>query len=233
MNWCDLSVLTIILVFGLIGYFTGFIMSIFRLASFFISAFLAIKFFHVVSEFLQKTAIYTNIKNSIYNTLLLQQQSQSPKVDGSVKQAAAQTIVDSLHLPGFLKGTIIEQIPNPTKLIDLSWVVNIVSEKLAVMVVDIISLILLFILIRIALIFAKYILKGIAKLPVFKQMDKMGGIAFGLMEGLLMIYIVCAILILFHSAAQFNSVFISIDNSTFAKFFYQNNFIVDWMFPIK
>ena len=80
------------------------------------------------------------------------------------------------------------------------------------------------------MILIKFVLQGIAKLPVFKQIDKLGGFALGAVEGLLTVYIVGAVLMLFSAAPYFKPVFESIEASIVAKFFYQNNFIINWMF---
>ena len=91
-------------------------------------------------------------------------------------------------------------------------------------------MVVLYIIIRMALIFIRFILQGVAKLPIFKQVDKLGGFAFGGVEGLLTIYILCAVLMLFNASVQFKPVFEAVDNSIIAKWFYQHNFIVNWMF---
>lgn len=230
MNWSDLAVLGIILGFGIIGMTNGFIYSMFKIASFFISLFISIKFYPVVANILMKTALYTSIKASILKNLL-QQQPQTAKLDGQVKKAAAESIINNLHLPGFLKGTLANQFPDPSKLVDVNSIMDKISDELAKVVISVISLVLLYIIIRIALMLIRFILQGIAKLPIFKQVDKLGGFAFGAVEGLLTIYIICAVLMLFHASTQFKPVFEAVDNSIIAKFFYQHNFIVDWMFP--
>lgn len=226
MNWGDWAVLGIILAFAIIGMMNGFIMSVFRLASYFISIILSIKFYPVVSKFLLKTSLYTSIKASILHNLL----RQTPKADSQVKQAAADSIINSLQLPGFMKGTLISHMPSPSKLVDVTKIMDTISGELAKMVIDIISLILLYILIRIALIFLKFILQGIAKLPLFRQIDKLGGFGLGAVEGLLTIYVLFAVLMLFNASPQFKNIFETIDNSLIARFFYQHNFIIDWMF---
>lgn len=230
MNWSDLLVLGIIIGFGIIGLTNGFIYSIFKIASFFISLIVSIKFYPIVANILMNTTLYTSIKSSILKNLLLQQ-VQSPKVEGQAKQAAADAIINSLHLPGFLKENLITQFPNPSKLVDVAKIMDMISGKLAGIVISIISLVVLYIAIRIALIFIRVILQGIAKLPIFKQVDKLGGFAFGAIEGLLTIYILCAVLMLFNTSPQFKGIFDSVDNSIIAKYFYQHNFIVDLVFP--
>lgn len=230
MNWADLFVVVIIGSFAVIGMGKGFIYTMFRLLSFFVSAFLSVKFYPLVSEALLKTSVYTNIKASIFKNLMLQQQTQVPKADTQAKQAAADAIIGKLQLPGFLKENMVRHMPNPSSLFDLSQVMDAVSGELAKVVVDIIALILLYIIIRIGLIFLRFILQGLAKLPVFKQMDKIGGLSFGALEGLLTIYIIFAVVMLFSASPSFGSIYQAIDNSTIAKFIYQNNFIVQWMF---
>lgn len=230
MNWSDWMVVGIIAVFGIIGLVNGFIYSIFRLASFFVSSYVAIKFYPVVAKILMKTVIFEKIKSSIYDNLLMKQQSQVAGIDAQAKTAAADMVVNNLQLPDFLKGTLIDQMPNPSKLLNMNQIVDVVSSELASMVINILSLLILYILVRIILVFLRFILSGIAKLPIFKQMDKLGGFAFGALEGLLTIYIVFAVLMLFNTAPQFKSFFEAIHNSSVAKFFYENNFIVNWMF---
>lgn len=232
MNWSDLLVIAIILGFGFIGIKNGFIFSIFKLVSFFVAAMVSVKCYPILANIIDKTPIFGNIKSGILKNLLLQQEAQSGVVNQGA-QSAAGSVVDGLKLPGFLKEAIKGQLAkeNVTKLVDMSAIMDKVSDVLTHVVVDILSLVLLYILIRIALIFLRFILQGVAKLPVFKQMDKLGGFAFGAVEGLLTVYIVFAISMLFMSSPAFKGFSNAVETSTIAKVFYQNNFIVDWMFP--
>ena len=230
MNWSDLLVIAIIVFFGFIGIKNGFIYSIFKLVSFFIAAIISVKCYPILSNILDKTPMFTNVKSGILKNLL--QQKESGIVDQGA-QVVAGSVVDGLKLPGFLKEAIKGQLAkeNVMGLLDLSSIMDKISDVLTHVVIDILSLVLLYIAIRVGLIFIRFILQGIAKLPVFKQMDKLGGFAFGATEGLLTIYIIFAILMLFVSAPAFKGFFEAVETSAIAKFFYQNNFIVDLMFP--
>ena len=227
MNWLDLVILAFILGFGIIGMHNGFILTVFKLGAFFISAYVSIKFYPVLAGLIMKTAIYTNIKAGIYKNLLISQQAQVPKVNSQVRQATADSIISNLHLPGFLKGTLESQIPDPARLVDINRILDTVSGLLAKVVIDVISLVLLYILIRIGLTFFRFILQSIAKLPLFKQIDKLGGFTLGALEGLLTIYIICAVLVIFNSNPSFKWLFDALDKSILTKFLYQNNFIID------
>lgn len=231
MNWTDLLVIAIIGGFAFVGFKNGFLMSVYRLGSFFLSILLSIKLYPVMAKFLVKTSLYTGIKGSIYKNLMLQQQAQAPSVDAGAKNAAADQIIQNLKLPGFLKDTIVKQLPDVSKLVDVSQIMDSISAQLARLVVDVISLIAIYLLVRVGLYLGRFVIQGVASLPLFKQVDKLGGAALGGLEGLLTVYIVFAVLMLFHTAPQFQSFFKSVDVSLIAKFFYENNFIIDWMFP--
>ena len=227
MNWSDLLVIGIIAGFGLIGLSNGFILSIFRIASFFVSVLVSVKFYPVVADFLMKTTLYSNIRQSIFKNLM-KQQTQAPKTSGT---SGAEAVINGLNLPDFMKDMLKQPVQDTSKLVDLTGIVDYISGRLATFAVEMISLVLLFILISVAFTFARFILQGIAKLPLFKQFDKLGGFALGAVEGLLTIYILFAVIMLFNAAPQLSGFFEAMDSSQIAKYFYQNNFIVDWMFP--
>ncbi|NSW90018.1 MAG: CvpA family protein [Firmicutes bacterium] len=233
MNLSDIAVVAIILGFALVGLKTGFILSIFKIASYFISIWISLKFYPKVAELLMKTKLFENIKTSILDNLLKQKAELISQTGQQVKEAAVNTVIEKLPLPEFLKGNIINQVPEPGKLIDVNKVMEIISGELAKIIIYIISMVLLYLAVRIAIVIVKHLLEGITKLPVFKQLDKLGGFALGAVEGLLTVYIVFAILMLFNSVPSFRQIHDAIGTSTIAKFFYENNFIIDFMFPGK
>jgi len=226
MNWADYAVIAIIVGFGIVGLVKGFIFSVYRLASFFISILISVKYYPVIADLLMKTAFFTSIKGSILKSLM----KQIPGANTQAKSAAADSILNNLHLPGFLKADILSKLPDPSKIPDVSKVMDVISTELAKNVISVISLALLFIAISIALALFGVALKGIAKLPLFRQIDRLGGLALGAVEGLLFIYLLFAVAMLFHASPQFMPFFKAVEESALAKFFYQNNFIVNWMF---
>jgi uncharacterized membrane protein required for colicin V production len=226
MNWTDLAVLIIIVVFTIIGVKNGFLYSVFRLFSYILSVIFAIKFYPVLSSMLQKTVIFTNIKSVVVEGII-KQQADNVSV---IKDRTAQTIVDGLKLPGFLKDSILDNITKKD-IFGVQKILDAVGSEIAMLVINILSVILIYVIIRFALIFARIFIKAIAKLPVFKQLDKTGGLVLGAIEGILVVYILCAVLILFSAFPKFSSTIESIEGSQFASYFYQNNFIVSWISP--
>ena len=228
MNWTDLIVFAIIVLFAIIGLKRGFFITIIKIASFFVSVLIAIKLYPVLSKVFQKTAVYLKIKASILNTLLMKKQELTA---GGGTEQASESLIDSLPLPEFLKSIIDKGAASAAQ--GYAELADNVSSQLANLVCDIVSVIVLFAAAMIAFVILKFIFKGIAKLPVFKQLDKIGGLALGAVEGLLYVYILLAVLMLFHSNPKFEKVFNSVENSLVAGSLYENNFIVSGMFPDK
>ncbi len=226
MNWTDISVLVIIVIFTAIGMRNGFLYSVFRLLSYILSVIFAIKFYPVLSAMLQKTVIYTNIKASVISGIVKQQAA-----DGvSLQERTVQSIVDGLKLPGFIKEAIIESV-GKKDVLGFQKITEAIGSEIATLVINILSMILIYLIIRFGLIFARVIIKTIAKLPVFKQLDKAGGFVLGAIEGIFIVYILCAILVLFSAFPKFSPVIDSVQKSQFASYFYQNNFIVSFLSP--
>jgi len=98
-------------------------------------------------------------------------------------------------------------------------------------------LIALFILCLLLLRLIAKALKIITRLPVLKQLDKLGGGIFGFLQGALIVYAVFALLLLinpvgnFAAPEQFSAINDAIYNSTVANLMYNNNFILN-MFAI-
>ncbi|HHW31168.1 MAG TPA: CvpA family protein [Clostridiaceae bacterium] len=230
MNWSDFLVLAIIVLFTFIGLKKGFIISIFDIASFFISAVLSIKLYPKVAEFLNGIGVRSYFQTTIYKGLLTQKDIMVSKMGSSDLSVSVSSFVNDLPVPGIMKNSMIEQIPNSQDIIGINGVLDIVSAELSNVAVSIAALVALFIIIRVCLLIARVLLKGIANLPVLKQLDKAGGLVLGAVEGLLMVYIIFSVIVFFNAWPQYEATFGAIDQSLIAKFFYSNNFIMNWMF---
>ena len=89
--------------------------------------------------------------------------------------------------------------------------------------------IVLFIVARILLIFLRFITALIAKLPVIKQFDKLGGIIYGVIEGLIIIYVLLAI-ISFVSPMTNGALTNAIEQSYVGSMMYNNNLLLEIIF---
>lgn len=231
MNWSDYVVIGVILGFAIIGLTNGFVLSVFKISSYFLSIYISIKLYPVAADLLAKTPLYDAVRASILKSITAKGQEAVAASGGQASGAAAETVIGGLKLPGIFEKNLLSKVPDPKQLVDMNGIMNTISDELTKIVISIIGLIALYILVRIAIMIVGYILKGITKLPVLKQIDKLGGFALGIGEGILTVYILCALLMLFNTSPAFAQVFKALDDSMLANLFYENNFIVNFMFP--
>ena len=230
MNWCDYTVIAIIAIFAVVGLIRGFVFSVFKIASFFAAIFLSIKLYPRASEFLAGTTIAGNIKGTILENL---QKRYEAVITAGIQAggSTADSVMGELHIPAFLKQSIADRLPRPEDYIDIKGILNSISDQLTCVIINVMSILLIFILIRLGIFFIGIVLKGLVKLPVLRQFDRLGGFAFGIVEGLIAVYVLFTLLFLFNSSHQFQDIFSDLDASLLAKGFYQNNILIGWMFP--
>lgn len=232
MNWVDYFALGLIVAFAIYGMYKGFIMSVYKLVAFFACIYASIKFSPVVTAILKNTPVYDAIKSAIVKNLpLLSRQAVSSPDTATTGAAGAESMLGALKLPGFLKQSIMGRLPSPAELVNTDSIVNAIGEQLAMMILSILSLVLLYVILRLVTVFIGLLLRGISKLPLFKQVNKLGGFILGGAQGVLAVYILCALLVLFNTNPKFAGIFNSLGTSMFAGGFYEHNFIINWLFP--
>lgn len=142
----------------------------------------------------------------------------------------SQAAVQNIKLPDFLKTSIVNDVTQKG-LETKTAIIDAIGSEVSMLIINIISMLLIYLLIRFGLIFARIIIKAISSLPIFKQLDRAGGVALGAVEGILVVYILCAFITLFSTSPAFNSTISSVKQASFAHYFYENNFIVSWLTP--
>ena len=109
-------------------------------------------------------------------------------------------------------------------------IVDATARDVTVTIINAASWVVLFILSRIILMFIKGLANLITKLPVIKQFDKLGGIIYGLLEGLVIIYILLAIVSFISPMLSETGIIKGIQDSFVASIFYNNNLLLKLIF---
>lgn len=109
-------------------------------------------------------------------------------------------------------------------------VAELAARSIAVNVIGIIVMILLFIVIRIGLFFISALANLVANLPILKQFNKAGGILYGILKGLVIVYALLAIIFFASSLNGVDSIVAAIDSSFITKLFYNYNIILNILF---
>lgn len=192
-------ILAICIFFGVKRGLTGVIV---KLLSIVISLVLSLILFKPVSAIIiNHTDIYNNLTSTIENSL------------NSKDENAEETSTE----PSIILDSINEQVETVKENTN-----NVIAKSIAEVIINLIVIVVLFIIINIIMFFLKFIFGAIASLPIIKQLDKLGGFIYGLIEGVLIIYIVLAIL----SFVHVQELQLAIKTSYIASILYNNNLLL-------
>lgn len=114
--------------------------------------------------------------------------------------------------------SIVKDVQNKTK--------EQLADVISIKAVNIIVAIVLFIIARIVVILLKTVLEEIAEIPIIKQFNQIGGIGYGILKGLLLIYILVTLLFFVNAIVGNNKVSAVVEESFITKVLYENNIIV-------
>lgn len=120
-----------------------------------------------------------------------------------------------------------EKSDGSTQAIDLAKK-GMLPETARILAINIVTggvIILLLVGTRIALIFAKTISNWVTSLPILEQINKAGGIAYGLLRGVLIIYVALLLIGAFSEVKPDNVLNNNIENSYIGKVMYENNIL--------
>lgn len=91
------------------------------------------------------------------------------------------------------------------------------SKTLAINIIYGITMIVLFIIARIALIFISAIANMVSKLPILNQFNKLGGIIYGLLRGVIIVYVILMVVNLIITLNPTGNIKENIDETYLAK----------------
>lgn len=217
MNWLLVCVIGIIVVCILNGYRKGLVRMLFSIATFIVTIFLVRLLAPVgVQAIKGNDAVYNAIKKPV-------EQVMDQQIDGEIK---TEEVLDSCHVTEEVKAGIMSMAER-SGITEVSVftpeVKNIASDCITLKIIDLLTYVILFLIINIGLRVIGVVLDLFSKLPVIKEMNQLGGIVFGAVEGLAVVWIVLLVITAFATTAWGNSCFDMIADSRFLSALYANN----------
>ena len=208
----DLVLLGVILLCTFLGYKRGLIGVAFKIVSFFIAILVAVVLSGPVSNWIMNnTTIAQNMENAIIDRLV-DEKAEEKEVDKSDINNTSQAVVDYIN-----KQT--SEVKNAG--------IRSAAKDITESAIRVAVIIILYIVTKIILIFFKAIAKALGELPIIKQFNKLGGTIYGILEGLLITYVILAALSLIAPMVKDATVFELINNSIITRFMYNNNIILN------
>ena len=223
MNIVDLVILSIMSMSVVIGTHNGFILSALHTASFFLSWMIAAIFYPVLAKII--LGLFPSFLNTI--TFYVDGSSQIPDVEnrmagiGSFTQEQISRLIDKINLPNPFSRILTSDVFQSAN--GMRTLGEYFDKTMAAVIINIISFILLFLLIKLIFMIVISIGKAIKNLPVLKQFDSLAGAGLGLVRGIFMVYLVFALIPIIMALAPVNLINKYMDGSALAGFFYNTN----------
>ena len=217
----DIIIIAILLFFVIMGAWKGLISTLFRSCSTIIAIAAAIFLHPVISDFIRKSFIYKAISGTIGKSLGISNANPASQADRI-------NFIRTLPLPDSFKRMLLDN--NNSVVYDLlhaNSVSDYISGYIANIIINIIISILIFIVIYIAIKIIINALQLAVKVPVLKQINSLGGGLLGLVWGVIIIWCLMTVMMLFITTPVFNTIINNIDRSILGKILYDNNIIMN------
>ena len=190
----DLIIIAIIALSAFLGYRKGFVT-------------LAIKFFAFIIAIAITFIIYKPVSNVVINVT---------GIDESIENAILEKANDIMTN---------EENETSNKMLEeaKTGILPQTAREIAVNIVTGGVVLILFIAVRIALKFVTALANIVAKLPIIKQFNEMGGLLYGVLRGVLVVYIAMLLIGVVGQINPQNSIHQNINESYVGKMMYENN----------
>ena len=227
MNWLLLIIVVILLASAIRGYQSGFIKTAFSLLSLLVALVATSVMSPVVSKVLRENdVVFENVSGKLHEVIDFDQE-----ID---KKSEEEGFIEGLSLPESIKKSLIEN--NNTKMYKAMAVDSFESyvvDALTIIVINVLSYAICFIAIMIALFILSRVLDLISKLPLLHEVNKIAGLAVGLLGGCVKVWIFFLIITLFSTTKLGENIFDMINASQVLTFIYDNNLLIKGMINIS
>ena len=186
---------------------------------------LAVGLIAVLVSVILAVLLYKPVSNTIINNTELDEKIKSAITENFVNE---EETTEETEDNGFMKyiEKYVEDPVNKTK----NEIVIEASGVIATKLIDIIAMVSIFIVARLVLILLTFVTDMITSLPILKQFNELGGILYGLIKALLIIYVLLAIAFFIVYTTGSTGLADAIANSFITKFFYNNNLLLSILF---
>ena len=200
----DLIIIAIIALFTFLGYKRGLVKLAFHLCTFLIAIILAFVLYRPVANLvIENTGIDESIEASIVNRFINEGLSEN-------SPATVTSFVPSIFLKSG-EGTV-----------------KTVAQSISHALIEIVCLLGIYIIVKIALRFITALADLIAKIPVLKQFNELGGTLYGILEGIFIVFVLLAIISL--TAPLWDRfLLLYIEKSFIGSFLYNNNILLKFL----
>ena len=185
---------------------------------------LAVGLIAVIVAIIVSVVLYKPVSNIIIENTEIDENIENTIIENFSAETDGEEDTDN----GFMK--YMEKYVNDSINKTRNQIVLEASNVIATKVINICVFLGIFIIARIVLILLTFIADIIMSLPILKQFNKAGGIIYGLIKALLIIYVILAIIFFIIYVSGNTTLSNAISSSYITKFFYNNDLLLNLIF---
>lgn len=219
----DVIIILILLVCIFLGYKRGLAKCLLKLCTSLIAIILAVMLYKPLATFIvESTTIDENIQYS-FEKIINQNDTSSEEANNK------EVINEDCGLPKPVVEYINNNIANNVKE-KKEDAVSEVSHGAAILIINITSVIIIYIISKILLQILTVFTDIVSKLPIIKQCNELGGIIYGVLEAIVIIWLTLTIISMIMPLIGDYAISNAIMQSYIAKFFYNSNLFLSIIF---
>lgn len=222
MNTLDWLIIAVIVLSTITAYRKGFLYTIFQTLSTVIAIFVASAGYKPINSMLRKTFVYDWLQevamgnaNGLHEAIGLNNQTQ---------------FINNLNMPipsMIQEGMVKNNNPEIYKLLSADNFTEYIGGYIANFYLSIIAFILLLFAVKALIYLLGGSIKTIANLPIINFFDRWLGLILGFAKGVIWVWISMMIIAFLIGFPKFQTLSIQLSQSSVAKWFYENNMILD------
>ncbi len=232
MNWLFLLTLAILVIGAVIGYVNGFIKTVLHLLIGVVTMILVLILSPQVCTFLEEqTSLPSYIENKVETQIWEKIENDGTMNEGIVGEEEQENLINSLPFLPLLKNTVLESedlnryaMQGMEKMV--GYISSVIAEKIVVLIGYVATFLVVFFILRVI----TFLLNFLAHVPILHGINKLAGLVLGLVEGLLIIWILGMLLVIFSATALGTSAAECISASPFLTWIYGKNMLQELVF---
>lgn len=222
-------VIIILAGFTLHGYIKGLVRVVFSLLSIFLTIILVMWITPYASAVLAKTPVYQNIQQKCVESI--QGKAQIGMEEETENQEPLK--IAGIELPKEWQERLTQKTTETADhLLETTGIYDEVGNYVAGIIVNIIACVITFLVVLLVLRIILNMLDLVAKLPVLNCMNHLGGTIAGVVEGVIVIWILFFVITLCQDSELCQGLLKDINQNVFLTMLYKNNFIEEVLMKV-
>jgi len=166
-------------------------------------------------------AVRTIVAKKITKTYEQKQISDDVYTDDTEK---SEEVCKTLAFPSFMENSIEKTLSQMTQM--KNNLMEVITDSVTNMILNVIGMILVFLIVRLLVFLIIKILESLFKLPGLKAINRLFGAILGIINSLLVIYLICGAVSLFAPADKMQMINDTIQTTYLVKYFYEHNLLM-------